>query len=233
MSKPVIGLTTYPPGPGHGHHTPENYVNAVLRAGGLPVLLPHVGSDGVAAWLEKLDGLVLIGGGDIDPARYDGGDHDTIYSLNPLRDETELALARAALANRLPTLAICRGLQLVNTVLGGTLHLHLPDVVGEETLHRAPPREPINHDITVAPDSDLASLIGELSESSSWHHQAIDKLGDGLRAVAWAPDGVIEAVELDGMPQLIAVQWHPEISAAHDSRQQSLFDHLVTLAAKH
>ena len=83
MAKPVIGLTTYPPGPGHGPHTPELYVQAVVRAGGAPVLLPHVGADMVDAWLARLDGVVLIGGGDIEPARYDGGDHPTIYNLNP------------------------------------------------------------------------------------------------------------------------------------------------------
>lgn len=231
MAKPVIGLTTYPPGPGHGHHTPDDYVNAVVRAGGVPVLLPHVGVTMVEEWLSCVDGVVLIGGGDIDPEHYDGGRHDTIYNLNPARDDTELALARAVLARRLPTLAICRGLQLVNTVLGGTLHLHLPDVVGEKTLHRAPPREPVPHAIEVAPDSCLATLIGTESKSASWHHQAIDRLGAGLRPVAWAPDGVIEAVELDGHPQLIAVQWHPEITAGQDGAQQALFDHLIGMAA--
>ena len=231
MPKPLIGLTTYPPGPGHGHHTPQNYVDAVLRAGGMPVLLPHIGSDNVDDWINRLDGLVLIGGGDIEPSRYDGGEHPTIYNLNPKRDDTELALTRAALAQKLPTLAICRGLQLVNTVQGGTLHLHLPDVVGEHTLHRAPPREPIQHPVNIAADSQLASLLGEQCHTSSWHHQAIDQLGEGLRAVAWAPDGVIEAIEMADMPQLTAVQWHPEITATTDLQQQALFDHLVAQAS--
>lgn len=233
MTKPLIGLTTYPPGPGHGHHTPELYVKAVVRAGGVPVMLPHVGADMVDHWLDGLDGVVLIGGGDIEPARYDGGHHDTIYNLNPARDDTELALTRAVLARQLPTLAICRGLQLVNTVLGGTLHLHLPDVVGEDTLHRAPPREPVAHAIHVQAGSALAGLLGEYCESASWHHQAIHQLGDGLVPVAWAPDGVIEAVELAGNDQLIAVQWHPEITAGDDDKQQALFNRLVALATRH
>lgn len=230
MTRPLIGLTTYPPGPGHGHHTPELYVQAVVRAGGAPVLLPHVGGEMVESWLSHLDGVVLIGGGDIAPARYDGGHHETIYNLNPERDDTELALTRAVLQKQLPTLAICRGLQLVNTVLGGTLHLHLPDVVGEQTLHRAPPREPILHKLEIAPDCQLSALLGRHSETASWHHQAIDRLGDGLIATAWAPDGVIEAVEMPANPALLAVQWHPEITAAGDPRQQALFDWLITLS---
>ncbi|WP_114155346.1 gamma-glutamyl-gamma-aminobutyrate hydrolase family protein [Chromobacterium haemolyticum] len=230
MRRPLIGLTTYPAAPEHGYHTPLEYVAAVARAGGAPVQLPALGPDMVDSWLDKLDGVVLIGGGDIDPARFDGGGHPTIYNLSPERDATETALARALLQRKLPTLAICRGLQILNTVLGGSLHLHLPDVVGEAVPHRAPPRAPTPHPVRVAAGSCLAGLIGTEVLTQSWHHQAIDRPGQGVVPVAWAPDGVIEAIEIAGFPQLIAVQWHPELSAERDDGQQRLFDALVTMS---
>lgn len=233
MSKPIIGLTTYGPREGRGYETPAEYVQAIVSAGGQPVLLPGIGAEPVPAWLALLDGVVLIGGGDIDPVRHASPGHETLYNLDAARDETELALAEALLAARLPTLAICRGLQILNTVLGGTLHVHLPDVVGDTVAHRAPPREAIPHDLAIAPESRLAAVLGmQPATAASWHHQAIDRLGQGLRPVAWAPDGVIEAVELDGAPYVLAVQWHPELSAAQDPRQQALFDALVALARK-
>lgn len=232
MKPPLIGLTTYPAGQGHGYHTPVDYVHAVVRAGGAPVLLPPVGASAIASWLQALDGVVLIGGGDIDPQRFAGGGHPSIYNLSPERDDTETALARALLEHKLPTLAICRGLQILNTVRGGTLHLHLPDVVGEAVEHRVPPRDPTLHSVRVAADSCLAGLLGSTTVSSkSWHHQAIDRAGQGIRPVAWADDGVIEAIEIDDAPQVIAVQWHPELSAADDSRQQALFDALIRMSS--
>ncbi|WP_287878026.1 gamma-glutamyl-gamma-aminobutyrate hydrolase family protein [Aquitalea sp.] len=232
MKPPLIGLTTYPAGQGYGYHTPVDYVHAVVRAGGVPVLLPPVGESAIERWLAVLDGVVLIGGGDIAPALFDGGAHPTIYNLSAERDDTETALARSLLACKLPTLAICRGLQILNTVLGGSLHLHLPDVVGEAVAHRVPPRDPTLHSVRVAGDSYLASLLGGTQISSkSWHHQAIDRAGDGVRPVAWAEDGVIEAIEIDDAPQVIAVQWHPELSAADDSSQQALFDALIRMSS--
>ncbi len=233
MKPPVIGLTTYPSGQGYGYHTPVEYVHAVARAGGVPVLLPPLGGEMVEAWLERVDGVVLIGGGDINPSLFDGGEHPTIYNLSPERDGTETALARALLAHKKPTLAICRGLQVLNTVLGGTLHLHLPDVVGEDVNHRVPPRDPTLHAVRVAEGSCLAGLLGSTETTSkSWHHQAIAEPGEGVVPVAWAPDGVIEAVEIDGQPQLIAVQWHPELSAAEDPAQQKLFEALIRMSAE-
>lgn len=240
MKKPCIGLTTYPAGENHGWHTPQLYIDAVVRAGGVPVLLPSTfnitGSEGTAemaqAWLEKVDGLVFIGGGDVNPNYYTNDTHETVYNLSLERDSSEMALMKAVLANPKPTLAICRGLQLLNTVLGGTLHLHLPDVVGEVILHRNPPREAVGHDIAILPDSHLATLLGTTANTASWHHQAIDKLGQGLRVVATAPDGVIEAVELAGNNQLVAVQWHPEMTAEKDRDQQGLFEWLVNTASQ-
>lgn len=230
MSAPIIGLTTYPSGETHGWHTPNTYVEAVLRAGGVPVLLPGLKNGCGQAWLEAVDGVVFIGGGDIDPQAFGGQHHETIYNLSPERDNSELTLMKALLAHPKPTLAICRGLQILNTVLGGTLHVHLPDVVGEDTLHRALPRDPIVHPVRIDGTSRLGQVLGEQADIASWHHQAIDRLGDGLRPVAWAADGVIEAVELEGFEQFTVVQWHPEITADKDALQQQLFNQLVEQA---
>ena len=205
-------------------------MDAVLRAGGVPMMLSGQCPDCAERWLDVVDGVVLIGGGDINPAEFGSAGHETIYNLSAERDAMELALMRALLTHPKPVLAICRGMQILNTVLGGTLHVHLPDVVGESVLHRAPPRDPIQHSIQVAADSELAKVIGQQVHTASWHHQAIDQLGQGLKAVAWAPDGVIEAVELEGRQDLLAVQWHPEITAAEDNGQQHMFDWLIKQA---
>jgi putative glutamine amidotransferase len=141
MSGPVIGITTYGRGESNRYSLPAEYVDAVRRAGGVPVLLPPGGESGDG--LELLDGLILSGGGDIDPARYGGGPHATLYNIDHERDAFELALLAAALERRLPLFAICRGMQILNVHLGGTLHEHLPDAYGETVAHRAPPREPI------------------------------------------------------------------------------------------
>ena len=232
MNKPIVGLTTYPASATHGWHTPVLYVEAVLRAGGIPMMLSGQCPDCAERWLDVVDAVVLIGGGDINPAEFGSAGHETIYNLSAERDAMELALMRALLARPKPVLAICRGMQILNTVLGGTLHVHLPDVVGESVLHRAPPRDPISHGIQVAADSELAKVIGEQVHTASWHHQAIQQLGKGLKAVAWAPDGVIEAVELEGRQDVLAVQWHPEITAAEDNGQQQMFDWLIKQANK-
>ena len=232
MTQPLIGLTTYGRNQGGRHELPADYSEAVVRAGGIPVLLPPVGGDALAgAWLDRLDAVILTGGGDLDPATYDGTPHPTIYNLDAARDRAELAVARAAVAGTKPVLAICRGLQVLNVVLGGTLYEHLPDVVGEQVAHRLPPRETTTHPVNITADTHLARIMGVTrAETVSWHHQGIRSLGRGLVATAFAPDGVIEAVELPAHPWCIAVQWHPELSAASDPLQQRLFDAVASAA---
>jgi len=224
---PVIGITTYGRDSGDRYAIPAPYVVAVQRAGALPVLIPP-GAAQPQAYLDIVDGVILAGGGDIDPARYGGDPHETMYHVDAERDALELALTQALLARRQPMLAICRGMQVLNVALGGTLIEHLPAVVGETILHRKPPREPTPHKVMLAADSHLAAVIGatELSPMS-WHHQAIRQLAPGLAAVAHAPDGTIEAVEIPGQPWLMAIQWHPELTAQEDVHQQRLFDALV------
>lgn len=233
MCKPAIGLTTYGTIEQPDYRVPEEYVHAVVRAGAVPFLLPSVTADFSEQWLEHLDGLVLVGGGDLDPKHYRGAGHETVYNVDAARDSAELRLTRLVLEREIPTLAICRGMQLVNTVLGGTLHVHIPDAFGEGLSHRAPPRVPTPHDVFIHPRSRLTTLMGcQRASVASWHHQAIDRLGAGLRAVAWAEDSVIEAVELIDNPRLIAVQWHPELTVEDDPAQQALFDGLVEMASE-
>lgn len=226
--KPIIGITSYPPGESHGFHIPRFYVESVLRAGGVPVVLPSCGKDSIPEWLTFLDGAILSGGGDIDPAYYGGNSHETIYNLNPLRDETELEFAKILLNSKIPLFCICRGLQILNVVLGGSLYPHLPDHYGESVLHRAPPREPIPHEVRLAKDSRLYEILKkENIRSVSWHHQAIREPGRGIRAVGWASDGVVEAIELLEHPQVLAVQWHPELNIAEGEHDHKLFCEFV------
>lgn len=231
-ARPLVGITTYPPNDGNRFDLPVEYVAAIRRAGGEAVLLPPGIVDG-SGLLDRLDGLVLTGGGDLDPAHYGGRGHETIYGLHAERDRDELGLIRLVLERALPTLAICRGSQVLNVALGGTLHPHLPDR-GGAVVHRREPTEPLGiaapiaHDVSVDPGSSVAKVMeADRVTPMSWHHQAIDRLGAGLRVVATASDGTVEATEHDDHPWLLSVQWHPELTAATDPTQQRLFDALV------
>lgn len=232
MPIPLIGITTYPKNEDGLFTLPSLYVAAVRNAGGIPVLIPPA-EENLAELLDRLDAMILAGGGDIDPELYGGQRHETIYNVNPERDASEIAAVRDWLPRRKPLLGICRGCQVVNVALGGTLIEHLPDVVGDQTAHRLPPRRPSQHSIRVQAGSKLASVLGaDHFQAASWHHQAIRKLATPLAAVAWAPDGTLEAAEMPGHPWLLAVQWHPELTAASDPVQQRLFTALVEAARK-
>ncbi len=229
-SKPVIGITTYSRDEDGKFFLPGNYVDAVRRSGGLPLLLPHGESD-PQDLVDILDGLILPGGGDLDPSTYGGRAHETMYWIDAERDDMEIDLARRAVKMGLPTLGICRGTQVLNVALGGTLIEHLPDEVGDQTEHRAPPRKPVRHRVTVQSGSRLARIMGHLEfDADSWHHQALRRVVPSLRVVARAPDGTIEAVEMPDHPWLIGVQWHPELSASTDPVQQRLFHALIEAA---
>lgn len=231
--RPLVGITTYPENDRGRYDLPESYVACVRRAGADVVLIPPDATDAVGV-LGHLDGLVLAGGGDIDPSRYGGTGHPTIYSLSEGRDRDESAMVVHVLETGLPTLAICRGSQVLNVTLGGTLHAHLPDVVDGSVTHRDEPRAlrgepaPVPHEVRVEPGSLVAEVMGaERVTPMSWHHQAIDRIGADLRPVAWAPDGTIEATEHAQHPWLASVQWHPELTGHEDPTQQALFDGLV------
>ncbi|GAA5082591.1 putative glutamine amidotransferase [Thermocatellispora tengchongensis] len=203
-----------------------DYCGAVAAMGGVPILLSfNTPPEAVA---DRLDGVVLSGGEDVDPRRYGGTPSPFQTPLDPDRDEYELTLLRAALDRRLPLLAICRGAQLLNVALGGTLVPHLPPDSGEGHSYLGYPRGRRSHAVRIAEDSRTAGVLGTDLVVNSYHHQAVDRVGAGLRAVGHAPDGVVEAIEMDDAP-VIGVQWHPEMFAEPDP----LFGWLVDEAKNH
>jgi gamma-glutamyl-gamma-aminobutyrate hydrolase PuuD len=209
----------------------HTYTDSVLRAGGLPVVLPPLPAADVPALVDRLDGLVFSGGGDIEPWRYGEESHETIRRTNAGRDEFELALACEARERRLPVLAICRGIQIFNVAYGGTLFQDIPSMIGSKD-HMMESQAVFNghHPITIESGSMLAKATGatELMVNSV-HHQAIKDLAPVFRPVAWAADGVIEGIqhEDDEWP-LLAVQWHPEfLDDNGDKASRRLFESLV------
>jgi gamma-glutamyl-gamma-aminobutyrate hydrolase PuuD len=197
------------------------YVEKVRSAGGLPVVLAPGTNPSI---VERLDALVLSGGTDVGPERYGAARHLLTQASDHERDESEIGLLRAALEISLPTLGICRGLQLVNVALGGTLHQHLPDSLANDA-HLPSPGVFATNAVHVEPGSELARVLGGTAVVACHHHQGVDALGHGLAAVAWTDDGAVEAIEADGLP-LLAVQWHPE-----EGEDSALFEWLVRRCA--
>ncbi|HXF35907.1 MAG TPA: gamma-glutamyl-gamma-aminobutyrate hydrolase family protein, partial [Actinomycetota bacterium] len=180
--------------------------------------------------LRPFDGLLLLGGGDVEPARYGGPRHAEVYGVEPDRDELEIRLLREADRAGLPALCICRGIQVLNVAFGGTLIPHLPDVQGLGEHRGASYGSSVEHAVKVEPGSRLALATGgEVLTCSSHHHQGLDRLGEGLSVVGRSDDGLVEAVERD-RGWVLGVQWHPEESADRDPAQQALFDALVAQA---
>ena len=220
-ARPLIGLTTYRQQARSGVWDAEAsflhgvYLDGVTLAGGIAVLLPPQPVDpGIAARvLDGVDALVVTGGADIAPGRYRQAPHPATGPPAEARDAWEFALLAEALRRRMPVLGICRGAQALNVALGGTLHQHLPDLLGH-TNHQRGPAVFASSTVRVADGSRLAGLLGAAAEARCHHHQAIDRLGDGLVVSATGGDGVIEAVELPGEHFVLAVQWHPEQSLA-------------------
>ena len=227
MTNPLIGLTTYGRDEKNAFSLPAQYLESVRRAGGIPYLIAPDETE-LDEIFFMLGGLILTGGGDIDPKRYGGGEHETIYMVNEERDQGETEAFLRFEKTGKPIFGICRGMQIINVAWGGSLIPHLPAVVGEKVLHRVPPRMPTLHRVSLIPGSRLSDVmqVGEC-EVSSWHHQSLDRVAPGLQVSAHAPDGTIEAVECIDHPWLYAVQWHPELTSAEDSVQQRLFEHLV------
>lgn len=229
--QPVIGITSYAQEATWGHWTlpaalvPLSYVRAVELAGGRPLVVPPV-AGGVDETLDALDGLVLCGGSDVDPAAY-GEDTHPATSAQADRDQAELALLEGALARGLPVLAICRGMQLLNVARRGTLHQHLPELVGHEG-HREARGVFSEHDVRLEPGSRASAILGARARVKSTHHQAPARIGDGLSAVAWAEDGTVEAVEAENGSFALGVLWHPE-----EGEDRRLFEALVEEARGH
>ena len=232
MSRPLIGITTYAQNARWGVWDlpaaliPLDYVDAVERAGGRPVLVPP-SEEAVDETLEALDGIVFSGGADVDPARYGAEAHPETDTPQARRDAGEMALLHAALERDMPTLAICRGFQLLNVARGGDLVQHLPESLGTDD-HRQIPGEFAVHPVEIKPGSRLASIVGERADVTSHHHQAAGRVGEGLIETAWAADGTLEAFEDPDKRFTVGIQWHPEASEDH-----ALFEALVEQAREY
>jgi len=229
LQRPLIGITTRPPDSENRYAQSRLYVDAVRRGGGIPVLLP-LGEEPEAVY-ARLDGLILSGGGDIDPALYGGKDHEMIYAVSRERDDFEIALAQVAASGEKPCMPICRGMQIVNVALGGTLMEHLEDEVGTAVVHRDHDQKiGMHHPVETEAGTKLREICGPSCDTVSWHHQAVRRVAAGLVVAAKAKDGIIEALEKPDHPWFVALQWHPEMSAGEDPVQQGLFNRFVEAA---
>ena len=230
---PVVGI------PGYWHESPailgkmatavpDSYIRALTKIDTLPLIIPVLSSRRILEQLfQMIDGLLLIGGPDIDPGRYNQAPAPGLRSVTPARDEMELQITRWALESDLPIMAICRGIQVLNVAAGGTLWQDLASQQPSAAKHDYFPGHPENllaHTVAPISGSRLSAILGEGEVPvNSLHHQAIEKIGAGLRPTAHAPDGVIEAVEMNGSRWLIGVQWHPEWLVESDPRMEALF----------
>jgi putative glutamine amidotransferase len=205
---------------------PLAYVRAVEHAGGRPIVLPPV-EEGIEETLDALHGVIFSGGGDLDPGLYGAEAHGETDTPKPWRDEPELRLLEAALERDMPVLAICRGSQLLNVARRGDLVQHLPEVVGHER-HKHRPGAYSDHGVKVAADSRLGGLLGEHAPVKSHHHQGIGRIGEGLREVAWADDGIVEGLEDPAKRFALGVLWHPE-----EGPDFALFEGLVEEARRY
>ena len=236
--RPLIGCTTYRR---QVSVNPDiwidglmpTYTAALLAAGAIPVLIPlTLKQDDLLDLLAQLDGVLLPGGGDIDPARYAGQSHPTLYGIDPLRDEVEIFVAQQAVTQDKPLLAICRGHQLLNVALGGSLWEDVLDLMPEAHRHayfQGYPRNLLSHEVQITADSRLAHILGQHHKPvNSLHHQGIRQLGANIRPMAYASDGLVESIEVIDHRFAIGVQWHPEEFFQTDQATLGLFEAFVT-----
>lgn len=215
--KPLIGITTNQSTNVNGHPTVmlmQSYINAIMQAGGVPVLIPSmIHNDGWDALYSRLDGVLFSGGGDIAHEHFSGEPHPRVYDVEPERDSIELKMIQASVSDGKPFLGICRGAQLVNVGLGGTLYTHIPDQLPNALDHAYPGylRTVLVHEVKIEEGTRIAEALGEpIVKVNSLHHQGLKDIAPPLRVTGHAPDGLVEAVELPDHPFGIAVQWHPE-----------------------
>jgi len=213
--------------------TGKNYSEAVLLAGGLPLMVSNLDAPFAEACLEGMAGLLLTGGGDLHPSLFGEDPHPQLDFVDLQRDYFELALYRAAKARRLPVLGICRGIQVMAVGEGGSLHQHLPDLPGIIQHDAANPDGSPLHDVSLEPGSRLSQLFGATSvRTNSYHHQAVDAAGRDLQVTARSSDGVVEAVEGYSEDFVVGVQWHPEMNYRDDPAQMALFRAFVEAAER-
>jgi len=230
MGRPIIGITGELDAARWGNWireaviSPVSYTRAVERAGGTPVILPPVPASSVPALIAGMNGLVLAGGRDVDPSLYDEAPHEQTDIPDHRRDRFELILTRAAIEADLPFLAIGRGMHILNVARGGTLTQHLPDRIGNES-HKPDPVKMTIHDLQITAESTLGRVLGQAAQVPAAHHQAVNRIGAGLLTVAWTPDQVVEALEVQGHRWGLGVQWNPE-----DGDDPRLFEALISVA---
>jgi gamma-glutamyl-gamma-aminobutyrate hydrolase PuuD len=237
--RPLVGITC---GEVHNKDEPwspvvfgqsRTYIDSVLQAGGTPVLLPLTADPGVLADVcDTLDGLLLAGGNDLSPSLYDQQPSTEEHDYSVLRDASEQIVLRTILEARKPILGICRGMQLLNVHFGGSLYqdiaTNLPDAIDHNASTKLKTLVDLGHALEIAPGSKLAGIVGnEAIGANAHHHQAIDRLGDGIEAVAWASDSVVEAIEKADYPYMIGIQAHPESLTEVEPRWQQLFTSFV------
>jgi len=236
--KPIIGITTYQSTNIHGQPTVvlmQSYIDAVMQAGGVPVLIPSmIAEDGWDALYSSLDGILFSGGGDIALEHFSGDPHPRIDDVEPERDSVELKMLNAAASDGKPMLGICRGCQVMNVALGGTLYTHIPDQLPNALDHAYPgnKRTVLVHEVKLEEGTHIAEVMGEpIVKVNSLHHQGLKEIAPSLRITGRAPDGLVEAVELPDHPFAIAVQWHPEW-LTDQQVTQNLFRKFVEAAGK-
>lgn len=229
-TKPTIGITTFNQNEDGQYHVKNTFVQAIRCCGGLPILLPPGQPEESAAILEVVDGLIFSGGGDLDPATYNGEYHPAISAVDNTRDAFELKLFSQALSSDIPILGVCRGLAVMAVASGASLVSHIPLEFGELVAHTGDSEEGVKHEVKINPQSHLASIMEATTvEVVSMHHQSIRTLPDGWRLAARAIDGVVEAIEYEHHPWVIGVQWHPEL-ALDNPQQLRIFEALVETA---
>ncbi len=236
--KPIIGITTNQSKNANGQPTimlMQSYVNAVMQAGGVPVLIPSlIAEDGWDALYARLDGILFSGGGDIGIEYAPGEPHPRIDDVDLARDSMELKMVQAAASDGKPFLGICRGCQVINVALGGTLYTHIPDQLLNSLDHSYPGnmRTVLVHEIKIEEGTRLAEIIGEpIIRVNSLHHQGLKDIPSSIRVAGHAPDGLVEAIELREHPFGLAVQWHPEWLTDQESTR-NLFKDFVRAAEK-
>jgi putative glutamine amidotransferase len=247
MTRPLIGITTQtlhsidgiPEGLPSSWVMNQRYAHTVAAAGGLPVLVPLLHEDPamLRAMYERLDGVFIPGGVDMDPATFQEAPHARLGRIDPPRDATELMLAKWSVEEGKPLFGLCRGLQVINVALGGTLHqdieAEMPGAIKHDYFPNAGfTRDHLAHEVRIEPGSRLGQIVGAGDlPVNSMHHQGIRTLGRGLKATAFAPDGLIEALETENDHYVVAVQWHPEALADRDEKMAALFHSFVAATA--
>lgn len=239
MTAPLIGITAGVRKDNEGNPRVmlgEVYVTAVLRAGGIPLLIPTgVKDETLDTVRARLDGIIVTGGPDIEPSIFNGEPHPAIYGIDSRRDSLELNLVRNAVEHGTPILGICRGIQVMNVALGGDLYTHIADQLPGSLRHDTDPAHSYDypaHEVRLEAGSRIESIVGcPTAQVNSWHHQGVHNAAPGTRATGWSPDGLIETIEVQGHPFGLGVQWHPEWMPAVDS-MQAIFRALVAAASK-